>query len=217
MYCYIVTLTALLSYTLPDNRETPNPITPNNYCMKNFLPCTGPAARKTACILAFTFFALLCLQRAAAQTARQKAITHTGPQPKSHKRSAADSLRIAKFTAKGLKNKTAAVKPQDKLKQLYLQKTQHKAIATNIKKPVESNVSYTIISTGNNTYGYDVYNNGRKMVHQPFVPGVAGRIAFTSKEDAEKVAQLVAGKMRSGQMPPSVTATELKNLNIAVK
>jgi len=186
--------------------------------MKNFLHKKGlAAAHKTVIVITFIFFALVCQQSVEAQTAQPNARRHITHNQAKHKTLVADSMHTAKLSARALKYKTVPVDLKEKIKQTYLKSRQHKVTAANIKKLLAGNVTYTIINTGTNTYGYDVYNNGRKIIHQPVIPGVAGHAGFTSKEDAEKVAQLVTGKMKSGQMPPAVTAAELRTLNIAVR
>lgn len=64
-------------------------------------------------------------------------------------------------------------------------------------------------------WGYDIYVNGKKMIHQPHIPAVPGRQVFTSEEEAGKVASLVSFKILNNIMPPSVTTSELDSLSIA--
>lgn len=75
-------------------------------------------------------------------------------------------------------------------------------------------ISYKIITAANSTWGYDIYSNLKLTVHQPTIPGRPGKEGFKSKQDAEKVAELVIEKMKKGEMPPTVTQEELKNLGI---
>src|SRR4051794_23955337 len=49
---------------------------------------------------------------------------------------------------------------------------------------VDATLTYTIIDAPNNTFGYDIYVDGRKMIHQPSVPAVPGNAGFNSKADA---------------------------------
>jgi hypothetical protein len=74
------------------------------------------------------------------------------------------------------------------------------------------NLSYKIIDGANGTYGYDIYRDGRLMVHQPTVPGMPGNDGFATKGAAEKVAGLVTQKIQKGQMPPTVNEAEMKKL-----
>ena len=62
------------------------------------------------------------------------------------------------------------------------------------------------------SYGYVIAANGRPLILQPHVPGRPGTRGFATAAQAQQVAQLVAGKLRRGQMPPSVTTAELDSL-----
>ena len=73
---------------------------------------------------------------------------------------------------------------------------------------------YKIIDAPKQTYGYDVFADGRLMIHQPSVPGLPGNEGFKTKEDASKVAALVIGKIRKGEMPPTVSIDEMKKLKV---
>ena len=64
------------------------------------------------------------------------------------------------------------------------------------------------------SYGYVISANGRPLITQPHVPGRAGTRGFATAAQAGQVAGLVAGKLRRGQMPPSVTAAELDSLGL---
>ena len=74
--------------------------------------------------------------------------------------------------------------------------------------------TYTIIPATNKTWCYDIYVDKRLFIHQPSVPGLPGNEGFKTKTDAEKVAKLVIGKIKKGEMPPSVTLEELKKLKV---
>jgi hypothetical protein len=75
-------------------------------------------------------------------------------------------------------------------------------------------LTYTIIRSDQQTYGYDIYANGKLLIHQSSIPGMPGNQAFKSEQDAEKVAQVVITKILEGQMPPAITINELKKLEI---
>ena len=64
-------------------------------------------------------------------------------------------------------------------------------------------------------WGYDIYIDGKKMIHQPHIPAVPGRQVFSLEEEAERVASLVSHKVLNNIMPPSVTISELDSLGIA--
>jgi hypothetical protein len=77
----------------------------------------------------------------------------------------------------------------------------------------EANITYTIITAANNTWCYNILLEGRLFIHQPSAPGMPGNEGFKTKEAAAKVAELVISKMKKGEMPPSVTVEEMKNIN----
>jgi hypothetical protein len=75
-------------------------------------------------------------------------------------------------------------------------------------------LTYQIIDAGNKTFGYDIYADGRIMIHQPSVPAFPGNEGFTTKAGAVKIAQLAMSKIKNGEMPPTVTIEEMKKLKV---
>jgi hypothetical protein len=75
-------------------------------------------------------------------------------------------------------------------------------------------LSYKIIDAPDHTFGYDVYANGKLLIHQASIPAMPGNEGFKTKADAEKVAQLVMSKIRKGEMPPTVTVEEMEKLKV---
>ncbi len=73
-------------------------------------------------------------------------------------------------------------------------------------------LSYKIIVSLHNTWGYDIYNDGKLMIHQPTPPGMPGNDGFKTKAAAKKIAELVMSKIKKGEMPPTVTMEEMKKL-----
>lgn len=66
-------------------------------------------------------------------------------------------------------------------------------------------------------WGYDIYVDGKKMIHQPIIPAVPGNDAFKTEEDAKKIGTLAAGKMKKTGSLPTVTVEELDSLGIIKK
>lgn len=90
---------------------------------------------------------------------------------------------------------------------------------TTVKFPEASqyantNLTYNIIDAPNNTFCYDIYSGGKLTIHQTSKPGLPGNEGFKTKEDAIKVAELVMYKIRKGEMPPTVTEAEMKELGV---
>ena len=88
-------------------------------------------------------------------------------------------------------------------------------VAGNQKNPyANAELTIKIIPSTNHTFGYDILLYGRPLVHQPSIPGLPGNDGFTTKEKAQKVAELVLKKIRNNEMPPSVTIDELNSLGV---
>lgn len=64
-------------------------------------------------------------------------------------------------------------------------------------------------------YGYQIFMNGKLLVHQEFIPAVEGKIQFQSEKDAEKVANRVIQKIQ-WKIAPDITLQELKELDIVL-
>ena len=75
-------------------------------------------------------------------------------------------------------------------------------------------LTYKIIDAPKHTYGYDVFADGRLMIHQTSVPALPGNEGFKTKEDATKVALLVIEKIKKGEMPPTISIDEMKKLKV---
>lgn len=63
-------------------------------------------------------------------------------------------------------------------------------------------------------FGYDIYRNGARYIHQPSIPAVEGNNGFDTEEKAKKAATFVAHKIELNIMPPSVTPEELDSLGV---
>ena len=72
---------------------------------------------------------------------------------------------------------------------------------------------YTLFESLDNTWGYIIYNDSVPFINQPNIPGLPGNRGFTDKEKASKVAGLVIYKIQNGILPPTVSITELEQLN----
>ena len=75
------------------------------------------------------------------------------------------------------------------------------------------NLSYKIIPSENNTFGYEILMDGRLYIHQPNIPGLPGISGFVAKETAIEVADFVISKIRKNEMPPSVSVADLKKMD----
>lgn len=65
--------------------------------------------------------------------------------------------------------------------------------------------------------GYDIYNGGKRMIHQTTIPGEPGINGFVSHDEAESVAKLVIEKMEANQGFPTISRAELDSLHITLQ
>lgn len=68
-----------------------------------------------------------------------------------------------------------------------------------------------------NGWGYDIYVNNEKYIHQQHIPAVNGIHTFVSEAEAYRVAELVVEKINNNLMPPTISIDELNYLNIVVQ
>ena len=66
-------------------------------------------------------------------------------------------------------------------------------------------------------WGYDIYINGARTIVQPNAPALPGNAGLKTKEDAQKVGNLMAYKIKNNIMPPMVTVQELDSLGVMKK
>lgn len=62
-------------------------------------------------------------------------------------------------------------------------------------------------------YGYRIITKQGILIEQPFIPGVQGKVPFSSEEEAQKVAELVVDKLRNREVP-TVLYKELEKLEV---
>ena len=78
----------------------------------------------------------------------------------------------------------------------------------------EDSISYKVIGSLANGFGYDIYYRQQLFIHQASVPCVQGARGFRTAQDARKVALLVMNKIRKGMRPPAVSLTELTSMGV---
>jgi hypothetical protein len=94
------------------------------------------------------------------------------------------------------------------------QPKQKNAVGQFPQTSTNTKLTWKIIDAPNHTYGYDVLADGRLIIHQSSIPAMPGNEGFKTKADASKTAQLVIGKIKKGEMPPTVTIEEMKKLKV---
>ena len=65
----------------------------------------------------------------------------------------------------------------------------------------------------NGRWGYEIFINNKRYIHQEVIPAVAGNKYFASEREAELVGKLVLRKMMNKETP-TVNTGELKQLGI---
>lgn len=75
---------------------------------------------------------------------------------------------------------------------------------------------YFVIKAANQTFGYNVYADGNLYLHQPTIPGIAGNNGFADTASAGRVARFAINKIKMGEIPPTITLQELKQLKVKV-
>ncbi len=76
--------------------------------------------------------------------------------------------------------------------------------------PANGNYSYRLFDASKNSWGYDIFNNGKAVFHQPSLQFTAnnGKVFFVRREQAEKIALLSIAKIKRG-ISPTITNPEL--------
>ncbi len=88
------------------------------------------------------------------------------------------------------------------------------ALSPEASSYANSTLTYKIIDAPKRTYGYDVFADGRLMIHQTSAPALPGNEGFKTKENATQVALLVIDKIKKGEMPPIISIYEMKTLKV---
>ncbi|RYE22267.1 MAG: DUF4907 domain-containing protein [Sphingobacteriales bacterium] len=92
------------------------------------------------------------------------------------------------------------------------------AVSANVKEQksplVKANqqVSYLIVNSPENTWGYEILIDNVPYIRQLSVPGMQGNQGFDKKEQAVETAKLVVQKVKNDVMPPAVTQEELTRI-----
>ncbi|MDQ3109375.1 MAG: DUF4907 domain-containing protein [Bacteroidota bacterium] len=63
-------------------------------------------------------------------------------------------------------------------------------------------------------WGYDLYVDGKRTIHQPIIPAVPGNDAFATEQDARRTGEVAMKKMKMTGSFPTITIQELDSLGI---
>lgn len=97
-----------------------------------------------------------------------------------------------------------------------LKREMAKQKAANKERAAKMQFQYFVIKAANQTFGYDVYADGHLYLHQPTIPGMAGNNGFADTASAGRVARFAINKIKMGEIPPTITPQELKQLKVKV-
>jgi len=63
-------------------------------------------------------------------------------------------------------------------------------------------------------WGYDIYSNGDRIIHQPTIPAVSGISSFKTEEDASRTGHYAMNKMMKSGSFPTLSIQELDSLGV---
>lgn len=90
---------------------------------------------------------------------------------------------------------------------IYAQNTNKEAIEIN-------NLSYTLqVIEKDSAWIYEIYNKDNLFIRQEYIPAIKGSQSFKTKEDAEKIGNLMVKKL-SKNVFPVISKQELNDNNI---
>jgi hypothetical protein len=76
---------------------------------------------------------------------------------------------------------------------------------------------FEVVESGRSMgWGYDIYINGQRTIHQPSIPAVSGIHYFSSEKEAHVVGQYAIKKMKQSGSFPTLTLSELDSLGIKI-
>jgi hypothetical protein len=89
-------------------------------------------------------------------------------------------------------------------------------IATDTAAPVITVTTYMVQDSADKQkgWGYELYVNGKRTIRQPIIPAVPGNDAFATENDAKKIGELAAYKMRATGSFPTISIHDLDSLGI---
>ena len=63
-------------------------------------------------------------------------------------------------------------------------------------------------------YGFDIYQEGKMMIHQNSIPAIQGNKGFNTEEESKAVGALMLYRISNGIMPPSISIEDLDSLGV---
>ena len=78
--------------------------------------------------------------------------------------------------------------------------------AVSIQNPI---YSFQTFINPDKSFGYDIFRDSVKIIHQPHIPAIPGNMGFKTEIQAKKVAEHVIQKLENGTMPPTIDSAEI--------
>jgi hypothetical protein len=97
---------------------------------------------------------------------------------------------------------------------IFAQVASKPSSTTQTKSASKPDIRYEVFYDKESGYGYDVFVDGKKLIHQPNIPGIAGTAGFKKEEHSRRVAELVVKKLERNEVPPAITRDELRQLKV---
>ncbi|MFT4033931.1 MAG: DUF4907 domain-containing protein [Siphonobacter sp.] len=63
-------------------------------------------------------------------------------------------------------------------------------------------------------WGYQIEQNGQAFIYQQYMPAFPGKQPFATAELAKKAGEIVLNKIKTGQVPPSLSKQELLDIGV---
>ena len=63
-------------------------------------------------------------------------------------------------------------------------------------------------------YGYDILIDEKCVIHQPHIPVIPNTVGFPDHESAKKAALMVIDRIKKNEMPPALTTSDLRKLQL---
>jgi hypothetical protein len=95
-----------------------------------------------------------------------------------------------------------------------LKRAAEEAKEINRRRMADAVIKHFVIKADNSTYGYSIYIDGKLYVYQTTIPAMPGNRGFSNVASAEKTALLVIEKIKQGELPPTLSADELRQRKI---
>ena len=74
--------------------------------------------------------------------------------------------------------------------------------------------TYKVVLVSEGNWGYQLFQNETMVINQTSIPAVQGTLGFETKEKADKTARFVLEKIKRGEIPPTISQEELKELGV---